>query len=106
METHTINADGKKLGRVASEAANILRGKHLTSFRRDRVAPVSVRIENASKLSIAPKKMRQKEYKRYSGYPGGLSFESLERLIARRGHEAALRHAIRGMLPPNRLRPT
>ena len=62
---------------------------------------VNVVISNASKLRITEKKRLQKIYTRYSGYPGGLKKESLGNLIGRRGTSAALRHAIKGMLPRN-----
>ncbi len=104
MEIKTIDASGKILGRVASEAAVLLRGKNLPSFRRDRLPMIEVHIENAGKLSITPKKLSGTSYARYSGYPGGLKFETLERLAVRRGYSEALRRAIRGMLPVNRSR--
>jgi large subunit ribosomal protein L13 len=100
---HTINAAGKRLGRVASEAAKILIGKHLTDFTRNDAGTASVRIENASKIVLDEKKSIQKKHKRYSGYPGGLKEETFSSVAARRGYGELLRHAIKGMLPKNKL---
>ena len=101
---YIINAEGKRLGRVAVEAANALRGKNLPTYRRDRTPGVSVRIEHVDKLAIDARKFRGKEYKRYSGYPGGLKTERLETLMERRGSAELVRLAIYGMLPRNRSR--
>ena len=71
MKQHAIDATNKKLGRVASEAAKILMGKNLSSFRRNEIPDVSVLNENASKVDISTKKIPTKEYDNYSGYPSG-----------------------------------
>lgn len=65
----TIDAKGKSLGRVASEAAKILLGKDTTTVKKNAVAETTVRITNASGLVIADKKMTQMTYHRHSGYP-------------------------------------
>lgn len=103
--THTIDAKGKKIGRVATEVAKILMGKNTVTYARNRTPDVSVKIMNASKLSISEKKRANKKYVRFSGYPGGIKFEALEDLAKRRGYGEALRHAVKGMLPGNKLRP-
>ncbi|MEX0917467.1 MAG: 50S ribosomal protein L13 [Candidatus Paceibacterota bacterium] len=103
-ETHTIDASGKKLGRVASEAAILLMGKARTDFEKHEIAPVKVEILNASKLNLPEKKQVEKKYIRYSGHPGGLKEESLEHLITRSGYEEVVWRAIYGMLPANKLR--
>lgn len=100
---HVINAAGKRLGRVASEAAMILMGKHTTAFSKHLPGDASVAIENASKLVIHEGKRIQKTYKRYSGYPGGLKEEKLASLASRRGYGELLKHAVKGMLPKNKL---
>lgn len=100
----TIDAEGKILGRVASEAARVLLGKHAATFARNRVAGEEVLVTNASKIRISGGKGRQKEYVRYSGHPGGLKKETYEHLVGRRGHQEAIRNAVYGMLPGNRLR--
>ncbi len=104
MTQHTINADGKKLGRLASEAAHLLRGKASSNFTRNEEPKERVLIENAAKLFITEKKQKEKAYQRYSGYPSGLKEETLGNLIARRGVSIAVRRAVYGMLPKNKLR--
>lgn len=101
--TITIDAAGKKLGRVASDAAAHLLGKNRTDFAKNTVAPVVVVITNASKLDIHPRKENEL-YTRYSGYPGGIKQETLAKRLERKGHADILEIAIRGMLPRNRLR--
>jgi len=100
----TIDAEGKKLGRVATLAAMHLMGKTAPTYKRNAVTGDKVRIVNASKASISPKKLTDKEYKRYSGYPGGQKILSLEKLIEKKGYGEVFKKAIRGMLPDNRLR--
>lgn len=100
----TIDAAHKKLGRVATEAAGFLMGKNDTSFARHQNPDVEVRISNAAKLSITEKKMVTKEYKRFSGYPSGLKKTPLSRLVREKGYREALRKAVYGMLPGNKLR--
>ncbi len=104
MEKHTINADGKRLGRIASEAAVFLMGKNEPHFRRNRVPQVSVHVTNAGKLDIFPKKAKQKIYTRFSGYPGGLKKESLQKRVENKGNGVIIRDAVMGMLPRNKLR--
>lgn len=99
-----IDAKGKKLGRVASQAAVFLMGKNLTNQQRNIVPEISVRIKNASGLQIDSKKKKEKDYGSFSGYPGGLKKESMEKLIDRKGFREILRLAIYGMLPSNKLR--
>lgn len=101
---HTINADGKRLGRVASTAAHLLRGKASPSFTRNEEPKERVLIENAGKLFLTEKKQKEKAYQRYSGYPSGLKEETLGKLIARRGVGIVVRRAVYGMLPKNKLR--
>jgi large subunit ribosomal protein L13 len=103
-DIYTIDAAGKKLGRVASEAARILIGKHSVSYAPNKEGDTSVVIENASKLLISDKKKKEKIYYSHSQYPGGLTEEAMGHFIARRGIEEALRKAVDGMLPKNKLR--
>lgn len=91
------------LGRVASTAAKALLGKHETTYAKHLVAGVEVKIVNASKIKISGTKEKNKEYVRYSGYPGGQKKETYAKLTARRGHAEALRRAVLGMLPKNKL---
>lgn len=107
MEKYTIDAKGQKLGRIATDAAHHLMGKHQTDFAKNTVADVEVEIVNAAELNIDPKKLVQKKYGRYSGYPGGLKFRSMQEVIDKdgKGYDAIVRNAVHGMLPGNRLRP-
>jgi large subunit ribosomal protein L13 len=98
---YTIDAAGKTLGRVASEAAKALMGKTHASYTPHIRSDVRVTVQNASKLYIREKKRTQKIYTTYSGYPGGLKKESLANLSARKGYGEALRRAVRKMLPRN-----
>lgn len=101
---HTIDAKGQSLGRVASEAAKLLLGKNTTTVKKNAIADVMVRIINASGLVILDKKMTQKTYHSHSGYPGSDRALMLKDLIAKKGHEEALKRAVKGMLPGNTLR--
>lgn len=103
--TYTIDAKGKKLGRVAAQAASLLMGKNRADFVRHRAPAVRVVITNASKLSLTEKKKEVTVYKRYSGYQGGLRIENLTKLSERRGFAEGLKRAIKGMIPDNKLRP-
>lgn len=105
QSTHTIDASGKTIGRVASAAAMLLMGKNDPSFERNKITGSKVNIENASKLKIDIRKLDTVEYAQYSGYPGGLRFESLAKVIEKKGFQEVLRRAVYGMLPANRLRP-
>lgn len=101
---YTIDAQGKKLGRVASEAAMLLMGKNKPSYKPNVAPEVTVKIENVSKLDISEKKRDDKVYTRYSNYPGGLKSETLGEVIEKKTEAEALRRAVYGMLPANRLR--
>lgn len=100
--THTIDATGKRLGKVATEAATVLMGKDQTDFAKHTVADVQVTITNASQLDI-PYKKRGEIYQRYSGYPSGRTTERLVDLAARLGYSEVVRQTVKGMLPKNKL---
>lgn len=99
----TIDAQDKTLGRVASAAAKMLLGKHSAAFAKNVVADAQVKVLNASKIRVSGAKVSDKKYLRYSGYPGGLKSENYAMLTSRRGHREAIRRAVLGMLPKNRL---
>ena len=101
---YTLDAENKKIGRVATEAAVFLMGKNLTTFKRNSIPEVKVEIRNSSKLLIDQNKREQKTYNRYSGYPGGLRQPTMEQVIAKKGYREILKEAISGMLPKNKLR--
>jgi large subunit ribosomal protein L13 len=104
IERHwrVIDADGAVLGRLATQAAAMLRGKHKATFTPNLDTGDPVVIVNAAKIKVTGKKLSDKLYIRHSGYPGGFRSETLERLLERRPEEV-VRRAIRGMLPQNRL---
>ena len=97
-----VDADGATLGRLATQVATILRGKHKSTFTPNLDVGDPVVIVNAAKIKVTGKKLTDKLYIRHSGYPGGFRAENLERLLARRPEEV-IRRAVRGMLPRNRL---
>ena len=99
----TIDANNKTLGRVASAAAKALLGKGAADFAKNVVSPEEVKVTGVEGMRISGDKATQKEYIRYSGYAGGQKRETYEQLTARRGNREALRRAILGMLPKNRL---
>lgn len=103
-KNYIVDAAGQSLGRVASRVAALLLGKRETTREKHLLPRTRVTIVNAAKLKLSPKKLIGKQYVRYSGYPGGLYRESLEKLIARRGASEPLRLAIYRMLPANKLR--
>lgn len=99
--THTIDATGKRLGRVATEAAHVLMGKHEPQYARHIMADVTVEITNASQLDITERRARE-IYQSYSGWPGGRKTETLAHLADRRGYAEVIRRTIAGMLPDNK----
>lgn len=101
--THTIDAESKKIGRIASQAAKFLMGKASPSYQPNVVADVEVRIVNAGKADISTKKKEGKIYTSFSGYPGGLKEVTLARIIEKKGASEAFRMAVKGMLPKNKL---
>ncbi len=101
---YTLDATGKKLGRFATEIAVLLLDKANPNRQANQVADMVVKIENADKLDIPAKKLKEKVYLRYSGYPGGQKSETLEELIEKKGHGEVIKRAVWGMLPINKLR--
>lgn len=99
---YTIDANGKRLGRVATEAASVLLGKNSPDFTKNTAAAVSVKITNASKLDISESRAGE-IFQTYSGYPGGRKEETLGHLAARRGYGEVVRRVVGGMLPKNKL---
>jgi len=99
---YVIDAEGKALGRLASLAATILRGKHKPDFTPHIDTGDHVIIVNAAKVLLTGKKRETKEYRYYTGYPGGLKRVTYAKLLAERP-EKAIEVAVKGMLPHNRL---
>jgi len=99
---HVIDAEGIVLGRLASEIAPLLRGKHKPTFAPNVDGGDHVIVVNASKIDISLRKSEDKLYYRHSGYPGGIRSESLGQLLGR-NPERVIKLAVRGMLPKTRL---
>jgi large subunit ribosomal protein L13 len=99
---YVVDADGAVLGRLATEVATLLRGKHKPIWAPHADCGDHVVVLNAAKLGLSARKLADKRYYRHSGYPGGLTSESLEHLLAR-DPERVVRAAVKGMLPKGRL---
>jgi len=97
-----IDADGLVLGRVATEVARILRGKHKTIFAPHIDTGDHVIVVNADKIVLSSGKAEKKMVYRHSGYPGGLKQQTYANLLEHKPAEA-IRRSIRGMIPKNRL---
>jgi len=102
-EWHLIDATNKVLGKLATQVANLLMGKHKPTFSRHLDMGDYVVVINAEKVRVTGNKAEQKFYYRHSGYPGGFKSISLEEML--KTHPTrVIEHAVRGMLPQNRLR--
>lgn len=99
-EWHVIDAEGKTLGRVASEIATLLQGKHKPTYTPHLAAGDFVVVVNAASFRVSGNKRAAKMYYRHSGYHGGLTEQTLEELLAKHPTRA-LRQAVKGMLPKN-----
>ena len=99
---YVVDAAGLPLGRVASQVAHILRGKHKPTFTPHVDTGDHVIVINADKVILTAKKLDQKMYKRYSGYVGGLK-EIPYRQLMQKNPELAMFEAVQGMLPKNAL---
>lgn len=99
---HAIDATGQTPGRLATQVATLLMGKHRPDFDPSRDLGDMVEISNASRMRYTGRKLEQKLYQRHTGYPGGVRTEKLSDLAENEPSEV-LRRAIRGMLPKNRL---
>jgi len=99
---HIVDADGKVLGRLASEVAKVLRGKHKPAFAPHVDAGDFVIVVNAQGVRLTGKKREDKIYYRHSEYPGGMRTSTAEKLLADKP-ETLIRLAVKGMLPKSRL---
>ena len=99
---YVIDADGQTLGRLASQVAMILRGKHKPCYTPHVDCGDYVIVVNAEKVVLTGKKLEQKKYYRYSGYVGGLKETDARTLLATKP-EMLLTNAVKGMLPKNTL---
>lgn len=103
MTEYELNVKGKNLGRVASAAAAILRGKNRPDFVPHLAPKIKLKILNVNEINIKEEKKEKKFYKRYSGYPSGLKKIKMKNILAKGGREV-FRKAVWGMLPKNKLR--
>ncbi len=99
---HIVDAEGKTLGRVASQVAVLLRGKHRPEFTPNADLGDHVVVVNASKVKLTGKREELKEYFHYTGYPGGATYEKFRDILAK-NPQRVVEHAVKGMLPHNRL---
>jgi large subunit ribosomal protein L13 len=101
-EWYLVDAEGKTLGRLATQIADTLRGKRKPQYTPHVDTGDFVVVVNAEKIQVTGNKLDQKRYYRHSGYPGGLRSRTLREQLERRPTEV-LRVAVKGMLPKNRL---
>jgi large subunit ribosomal protein L13 len=99
---HVVDASDYPLGRLASEIAQILRGKHKPIYAPHVDTGDFVVVVNAEKVAVTSGKSQSKIYYRHSGYPGGIKAETFDSLLERRP-EAVIERAVKGMLPKNKL---
>ena len=97
-----VDAEGRTLGRLATEIADVLRGKDKPAYTPHVDTGDFVIVVNAEKIHVTGKKLEQKIYYRHSGYPGGLRERTLAEQLKRRPEEV-IRKAVKGMLPKNKL---
>jgi large subunit ribosomal protein L13 len=103
-ENKIINAEGRTLGRVATEVAMFLMGKTSASFERNVYSGFPVKVVNASKIKITSKKLAEINHKRYSGIPGGLRILKGKEIKEKKGMKELVKLAVFQMLPGNKLR--
>ena len=97
-----VDAKDKTLGRLASALASRLRGKHKPEFTPNADLGDYIVVINANKINVTGDKLNQKKYFKHSGYPGGIKSKSLDNVI-KNSPEDAIRMAVKGMLPKNKL---
>ena len=102
IKWYVVDAEGKVLGRLATQIAMVLRGKNRPNFTPHADMGHRVAVINAEKIVVTGKKAEQKTYFSHSGYPGGEKFRPFGEMIKKKPEEV-LRHAVKGMLPQNRL---
>ena len=100
---YIIDAEGQVLGRLASQIAQILRGKHKPTFTPHLQSGDFVVVINADKIAVTGNRLDQKIYYRHTQYPGGLKQKTLRQTLEGKHPERALEHAVRGMVMHNRL---
>jgi large subunit ribosomal protein L13 len=101
---YTIDAARRAPGRVATEIAVLLMGKNRTDFAKNKIPDVEIEVTSAGSMRLNQNKLRDKRYARHSLYPGGLTLESMQHVLEKKGAREVLRRAVYGMLPKNKLR--
>jgi large subunit ribosomal protein L13 len=99
---HVVDAQGKTLGRLATQVARLLRGKNKPEFTPNADLGDYVIVVNAEKVRVTGKRAELKEYFHYTGYPGGATYEKFQDLL-RKNPQRVFEHAVKGMLPHTRL---
>lgn len=99
---YVVDADGQTVGRLSTTVASILRGKGKVFFTPHQDAGDFVIVVNASKIALTGKKWTQKMYYRHSGYPGGFKSATAKEVLSRKPEHIVI-HAVKGMLPKNKL---
>ena len=99
---YVVDAEGKHLGRLATEIVRVLRGKNKPQYTPHVDVGDFVVVVNADKVAVTGRKAQQRVYRRHSGYPGGMKETSYEQMLARKPTEV-LRKAVYGMMPKTRL---
>jgi large subunit ribosomal protein L13 len=99
---YVVDATGQVLGRLATQVATLLRGKHKPTYTPSRDGGDFVVVVNAEKVRVTGRKAEQKVYYRHTGYPGGLRATPYKRMMAKHP-DRIIRFAVKGMLPKNRL---
>jgi len=102
-KTVVVDADGQSIGRIATRCATVLQGKHKATYAPEQDMGDIVEVRNAAKVKVTGKKLEQKAFYNYSGYPGGMKATLLKTAMAK-NPSLAIEHAVSAMLPKNRLR--
>ena len=97
-----VDAEGQTVGRLASKVSKLIRGKHKVNFTPHADCGDNVIVINAEKISFSGTKLVNKEYVRYTGYPGGQRFTSAQEML-KKHPERLIEKAVKGMLPKNKL---
>jgi large subunit ribosomal protein L13 len=104
IDPKTVDASGQVLGRVASEVAGYLMGKNKPAYVRNKYSGSPVKVINASKIRITPKKLEEIYHTRYSGMPGGLRITKGTETVEKKGYRELIKLAVYHMLPSNKIR--
>jgi large subunit ribosomal protein L13 len=99
---YVIDAEGQSLGKIAVKAATYLKGKHKPTYAPHQLCGDHVVVINAAKIDLPPKKIFRKTYFRHTGFPGGVKEATLPQMLEKKP-TYVIEHAVKGMLPANRL---